>query len=127
MATSFDPREPMLQHLLRRRRRTVSIADNEVADVDESPMEIKEFVHRGVSYVATPPLRFDVAFDRADALYDLQGPFDVLLWADSREDLADALEGELNMLFEDYAEGDPAHLSSDARKLRDDIRSRFGL
>ena len=90
-------------------------------------MEVAEFVHRGVRYVATPPLRFDVTFDRADALYDLQGPFDVVLWADSREDLADALEAELNLLFEDYAEEDPAHLSSDAKTLRDEIRDRFGF
>ena len=106
----------------------VSITDiDEVAEVDESPMQVDELVYRNVRYVATTPLRFDVTFHRADALYDLQGPFDVLLWADSREDLADALEAELNMLFEDYAEGDPAHLSSDAKKLRDQIRGRFGL
>ena len=106
----------------------VSIADiDQVADVDESPMEVKEFIYGNVRYVPTTPLHFDVAFDRADALYDLQGPFDVMLSADSREDLADALRAELNLLFEDYAEGDPARLSPGAKKLRDQIRDRFGI
>ena len=106
----------------------VSIAAiDEVAEVDESPMEVKEFVYRGVRHVATPPLRFDVTFDGADALYDVEGPFDVMLSAESREDLADALEAELNLLFADYAEADPAHLSSDAKQLRDQIRGLFGI
>lgn len=106
----------------------VSIADiDEVAEVDESPMEVEEIVCGNVRYVANTPLRFDVAFDQADALYDLRGPFGILLSAASREDLADALEAELNLLFADYAEGDPAHMASDARKLREQIRRRFGL
>ena len=106
----------------------VSIDDiDEVAELDESPIEVKEVVYRDVRHVATPPLHFDVVFDRADALYDLQGPFDVLLWADSREELADALEAEFNLLFADYAEEDPSHLSSGAKRLRDQIRDRFGL
>ena len=106
----------------------ISIAEiDEVAEVDESAMDVEVVVHRGVRYVATPPLRFDVAFDRADALYDLQGPFHILLSADSREELADALEAELHMLFADYADEDPAGLASDAKELREQIRSRFGI
>ena len=106
----------------------VSIADvDEVAEVDESPMEVEEVVYRDVRHVATPPLRFDVTFHRSDAFYELQGPFGILLSADSREDLADALEGELKMLFGEYAERDPGNMTSDARKLRDQIRTRFGL
>ena len=106
----------------------VSIAGiDEVAEVDESPMEVEEVVYHDVRHVATPPLRFDVAFHRSDFFYDLQGPFGVLLSADSREDLADALEGELKMLFGEYAERDPGNMTSGARKLRDQIRCRFGL
>ena len=106
----------------------ISIADiDEVSEVDESPMEVAEVVYQNVRYVTAPPLRFNVTFDKADALYDLQGPFDVMLSALSREDLADALKAELNLLFADYAEGDPARLSSDAKELRDEIRGRFGL
>ena len=89
----------------------VSTADlDDVAEVDEGPLEVEEFVCRNVHYAATPSLRFNVTYNRADALYDLQGPFDVMLWAESRGELADELEAELNLLFEDYAEGDPAHL-----------------
>ena len=90
-------------------------------------MEVEEVVYGNVRYVANTPLRFDVAFDREDALYDLQGPFGVLLSADSREDLADALATELRLLLEDYAEADPAQMSSDAKGLREELRRRFGL
>lgn len=106
----------------------VSIADiDEVAEVDESPMEVEEVVYDNVRYLAKTPLRFDVTFDQADALYDLRGPFEILLSADSREDLADELETELRLLLADYAEGEPEQMSSDARKLREQLRSRFGL
>ena len=90
-------------------------------------MEVEEVVHGNLRHVANVPLRFDVAFDQEDALYDLQGPFGIHLWAGSREELADALEAELRLLLVDYGEGDPAHMSSDAKKLRGQIRSRFGL
>ena len=106
----------------------VSIADiDEVVEVDESPMEVEEIVYGNVRYVANAPLSFEVAFHQADALYDLEGPFGILLSADSREDLEDALEAELRMLLEDYAEADPASLSSDAKELREQLRGRFGL
>ena len=106
----------------------VSIADiDEVNEVDESPLEVEEIVHGNIRYVANIPLRFDVVFDQSDALYDLQGPFGIHLSASSREELADALEAELRLLLADYGKGDPAHMSSDAKKLREQIRSRFGI
>ena len=106
----------------------VSIADiDEVAEVDENPMIIEEIVYGNVRYSAKTPLCFDVAFHRADALYDLEGPFGIMLSAESREDLADALEAELQLLLTDYAEGDPAQMSSGARELREQLRSRFDL
>lgn len=106
----------------------VSITDiDEVNEVDESPLEVEEIVHGNIRYVANIPLRFEVAFDQSDALYDLQGPFGIHLSASSREELADALEAELRLLLADYGKGDPAHMSSDAKKLREQIRSRFGI
>ena len=93
----------------------------------ETPMEVTEVVRGDVRYVANPPLRFNVTFDQADALYDLEGPFGILLWAETRDDLADALQAELRLLLEDYAEGDPARLAYDAKKLREQLRERFGL
>ena len=106
----------------------VSIADiDEVTEVDESPMEVEDVVYGNVRYSAKTPLRFDVAFHREDALYDLEGPFGITLSAESREDLADALEAELQLLLADYAEGDPAQMSSGAGELREQLRSRFGL
>ena len=106
----------------------VSIADvDEVVEVDESPMEVREFFHGNVRYRANPPLCFDVTFDQADDLYDLQGHFGISIWAESRDDLKHALDAELDLLLADYARGDPARMSSDARKLREEVRRRFGL
>ena len=51
-------------------RELISTADlDDVVEVDESAMEIEEFVYRNVRYAATPPLRFNVTYDRAGALY----------------------------------------------------------
>ena len=106
----------------------ISIVDvDEVVEVDESPMEICEFFHRNVRYLANPPLCFDVTFDQADELYDLQGHFGIFIWAESRDDLKHALDAELDLLLAEYAQGDPARMSSDARKLREEVRRRFGL
>ena len=105
----------------------VSIANiDQVVAVDESPMEVPEFFHKNVRYPANPPLCFDVTFDQADDLYGLQGHFGILIWAESREELKSALDVELNILWEDYAQGDPVDMASDARRLREEIRHRFG-
>ena len=90
-------------------------------------MTVEEVVCGDVRYSAKKPLCFDVAFDRADALYDLEGPFGIMLSAESREDLADALKAELQLLLTDYAKGDPAQMSSGAKKLREQLRGRFDL
>ena len=106
----------------------VSITDiDEVAEVDESSMTVEEVAYGDVRYSAKEPLRFNVAFHRADSLYDLEGPFGIMLSAESREDLADALKAELQLLLTDYAEGDPAQMSTRARELREQLRNRFGL
>ena len=105
----------------------VSIADvDEVVEVDESPMEVREFFHGNVRYQPSPPLCFDVTFDQADDLYDLQGHFGISIWAESREELRNALDVELNVLWEDYGQSDPVDMASDARRLREEILHRFG-
>lgn len=98
-----------------------------VAEVDESPVVLEEVVYRSRRYAATTPLRFDVAFNRDDLFYEASGAFDILLSADSREGLVDALQGELRSLLAEYAEGNPERMTSGAKNLREQVRSRFGF
>ena len=98
-----------------------------VAEVDESPVVLEEVVYRNRRYAAKSPLCFDVAFNRDDLFYEASGPFDVLLSADSREGLVDALQGELRLLLAEYAEGNPERMTSGAKNLREQVRHRFGF
>ena len=100
---------------------------NAVAEVDESPVVLEEVVYRNRRYAATTPLRFDVAFNRDDLFYEASGAFDILLSADSREGLVDALQGELRLLLAEYAEGNPERMTSGAKNLREQVRRRFGF
>ena len=100
---------------------------NAVAQVDESPVVLEEVVYRNRRYAATTPLRFDVAFNRDDLFYEASGAFDILLSADSREGLVDALQGELRLLLAEYAEGNPERMTSGAKNLREQVRRRFVL
>ena len=74
---------------------------------------------------AVPPLRFDVAFDRRDVLYDLTGDFGIALSAESRCELTSALTETLEMLWAEYAQENSEILSRKAQELRQEILARF--
>ena len=98
---------------------------DDISRVDETPIEVHEAVLSGSRYRAVPPLRFDVAFDRQDLLYDLTGDFDITLSAESRCELTSALTETLEMLWAEYAQENPEILSRKAQELRQDILARF--
>ena len=98
---------------------------DDISRVDESSIEIHEVPLSGSLYRAVPPLRFDVAFDREDLLYDLSGDFGITLSAESRSQLTDALTETLEMLWTEYAQENPETLSRKARELRRDLLDRF--
>lgn len=102
------------------------IADvDEVRSIDESSIEIDNLYIDNVSYRANPPFRFSVHFDQKDQLYDLDGDFNITVFAESRSDLDTELREELRVLWLEYAQGDPKHLSKEARKLRKKLRARL--
>ena len=102
------------------------IADvDEVRRIDERPVEISDLYIDNVSYRANPPLLFSVHFDQKDQLYDLDGDFDITVFAESRSGLDTALREELRMLWLEYAQEDPERLSREARKLRKELRGRL--
>ena len=59
----------------------------QIIEVNESPIQIREFVFGDARYYLDPPLRFEVSFNREDHLYDLCGDFEVKLSAESRPEL----------------------------------------
>ena len=98
---------------------------DDVRRVDESSIEISNLYIDNISYRADPPLRFSVHFDQKDQLYDLDGDFNITVFAESRSDLETELLEELRMLWLEYAQDDPKRLSREARKLRKELRARL--
>ena len=99
-----------------------------MATADAEPPIIAHHIDcGGERHRAASPLRFDVSRHEEDALYDLKGPFGILLHSASRVQLEADLRKELARMFADYAQADPGVLASDARKVRLDMRERFGL
>ena len=96
-------------------------------DVDISPIVVSEIVVDGRRLVAKEPLRFEVTFDddEVEPLYELEGPLGIYLFAETRELLIDMLYDVLGVMWRDFAEGDPAGLSSDAQHLGEELRHRF--
>ena len=93
---------------------------------DLRTIEVREYEYDGVLRVASPPLRFAVSREDDGDLH-AQGPFDVLLWSDTREGLMKELWDELEFLFNVFVFADPRKLSQGAKRLRDDVRGSFGM
>ena len=101
-----------------------------ITDVDEvhgveSSLEIKRLHFDNMPYRATPPLRFNVRFDPQAQLYDLAGDFNISAFAESRAELEADLHEELDVLWHEYAQEDPARLSKDARRLQAELKARL--
>lgn len=96
-----------------------------LADVNENSIEIGVVAIDGVQYAAAPPLRFDVSLDPRSELYEVAGEFDILLSCPTRAELEDELNDTLAMLWQEYADEDPATLSPKAAALRSELRARL--
>ena len=101
------------------------ILDGEIAKtyikVLHGAIERRDLVFDNVRYQAEPPLRFQVSVDRVrwNWIYYIEdGDFGIELSAESRQELEDALDSTLDMLWEEYAQERPERLSGDARRLR---------
>lgn len=96
--------------------------------VDLSPIVISEIVVEGRRLVATPPLRFDVVFEPDDdePLFTIEGEFDIIEYATSREMLIDVLYDTLEIMWRDFVGADPAKISPRAHELGVALNRRFG-
>ena len=97
----------------------------EITKVDESPIEMNELTIYNTRYRASPRLHFNVSFDQEEHLYDLEGDFGITLSAEARPELESALYETLAMLWSEYAREQPQRLSPQAKRMREELRSRI--
>ena len=102
--------------------RPTSISDvDEILEVDDSALVVNTISSGNRMLKARVPLTFEVKFDPDTQSYDAEGPFNIVLGAQTRPELERDLEAELTMLWNEYALVDPESLTSAAQRLRADL------
>jgi len=105
-----------------------SISDvDDIIEVDESPIDIEivSLPTRGAALKARSPLQTLISFDPDSWLYKAEGPFDILLFAETRAQIEVQLDEELAMLWSEYAKADPSVLTAGAKELQHDLLEAF--
>ena len=93
---------------------------------DTSPIEVAYLQVGNDRLKATPPLVFQVNFDRDASCYTLEGDLDIFLYAFSRRELESVLTEHLQFLWLDYVlEEDESRLAPSGLKLKLDLLDRF--
>lgn len=93
--------------------------------IDKSPLKVTEIQVGNERLRATPPLEFQIRFHKSDFIYYLDGEFDLRLHAYSRHELEEALYETLEDWWIEYALEEDNKLTSGARKLKTELKSRF--
>jgi hypothetical protein len=104
-----------------------SISDvDEILEVDENPIDIDIFsLPTGAVLKARTLLQTLISFDPDSWLYQAEGPFDILLYAETRTQIEVQLDEELAMLWSEYAKVDPSVLTTGAKQLQHDLLEAF--
>ena len=98
---------------------------DKVLPIDTSSIEVAELMLDGSNYRAKPPLHFEVEFNNEEYFYSLEGDFDIILAAESRIELEDALDDMLNYLWTKFVYGNLDSFSDDAKQLRNELLGRI--
>ena len=98
---------------------------DKVLPIDTSSIEIAELMLDGSNYRARPPLQFEVEFNDEEYFYSLEGDFDIILAAETRIELEDALDNMLNYLWTKFVHGNPDSFADDAKQLRNELLGRI--
>ena len=100
--------------------------DVEVAPVFIEEILIDRFEVDEVRLWAEPPLRFELGYEDTPSgrLYLIEGELGVMLAAESKDEVLDMLETDLEFLWLDIAQADPDLMTGDARALRREMRAR---
>lgn len=103
---------------------SLSLVDH-IIPIDESKIELHEIAIDNKRYQAATPLIFNVVYDREDCIYDLEGDFGIILFADTRPELEEDLNEAIAVLWNEIACEKPTRLSPQARNLRKEMQNRL--
>ena len=103
------------------------VTSDREAKVDVSPIVVSEIEVDGVRLVAKNPLRYEVVYedDAEEPLFTLEGEFDIIEYAFSRDMLIDVLHDSLEIMWRDFVGADPAKVSPRAYQLGVELSRRF--
>ena len=103
------------------------VTSDREAKVDVSPIVVSEIEVDGVRLVAKEPIRYEVTFvaDTSEPFYEIEGPPDILLFAETRELLLDVLVDDLQYLWRTFAVGDQTRITSGAQRVGAELRQLF--
>jgi hypothetical protein len=98
----------------------------EIFEVDTSPLTVESFIIDTAKRVAAKK-RFDfqVTFEPGECHYMADGPFNMLVSGETREELADSLTHTLRLLWKEYVESDMNNFTEDAKALRQELLETF--
>ncbi len=97
----------------------------EILEVDDSPIEIFQLEVGMQTIKPKTPMSVSVQFNQELGQYELDGPFGIVLGAETRPVIETQLFLELAMLWREYVEIPDDMLTSAARRLRDELIASF--
>lgn len=98
---------------------------DEILDLDDSPIEIFQLEVGMQTIKPKTPMSVAVQFNQESGQYDLDGPFGIMLGAETRPEIETQLFLELAMLWREYVEIPDDMLTSAACRLRDELIASF--
>ena len=95
--------------------------------VDDSPIVVSEIVVDGRRLVAKEPIRYEVVYehDEVEPLFTLEGEFDIIEYACTRDMLIDVLHDTLEIMWRKFVGADPSRVSPRAHQLGVELGRRF--
>jgi hypothetical protein len=104
---------------------SISDVDN-ILEIDESSIDIDMInLSTGINLKSKISLQSSISFDPDSWLYKAEGPFDILLFAETRAQIEVQLDEELAMLWSEYAKADPSVLTAGAKELQHELLEAF--
>jgi hypothetical protein len=97
----------------------------EIIEVDTSPLTIESFILDGGKRVAAKPIVFDGCFEADEGQYVTEGPFNIFLSGETREELGQALTDAVRFLWCQYAAASDTNFTEDAKALRKELLEAF--
>jgi hypothetical protein len=97
----------------------------EIIEIDTSPLTVESFIVDNAKRVAAKSFDFQVTFEADEGHYIADGPFNMLVSGETREELEDSLTDTLRLLWKEYVESDVNNFTEDAKALRQELLETF--